>query len=70
MPLSAAAPIVVDGVARGAVLLEQNADQMLALRTQAFARLDEHTQYLRTLGGKLSHELRTPLRASCAEPRT
>jgi hypothetical protein len=55
MPLSAAAPIVVDGVARGAVLLEQNADQMLALRT---------------LGGKLSHELRTPLRASCAEPRT
>ena len=24
-------------------------------------RLDEHTQYLRTLGGKLSHELRTPL---------
>ena len=25
------------------------------------SRLDEHTQYLRTLGGKLSHELRTPL---------
>ncbi len=25
------------------------------------ARLNEHTQYLRTLGGKLSHELRTPL---------
>jgi signal transduction histidine kinase len=25
------------------------------------ARLDEHAQYLRTLGGKLSHELRTPL---------
>jgi signal transduction histidine kinase len=24
-------------------------------------RLHEHTQYLRTLGGKLSHELRTPL---------
>lgn len=24
-------------------------------------RLNEHTQYLRTLGGKLSHELRTPL---------
>jgi two-component system, OmpR family, sensor histidine kinase ChvG len=24
-------------------------------------RLDEHTRYLRTLGGKLSHELRTPL---------
>jgi signal transduction histidine kinase len=131
MVLRAAAPIVVDGVARGAVLLEQNAEQMLALRSQAFARLfhltvlatatamtvmlafaawmtfrigrlrdaaehalgsdgqirltmpesrsgdeigalargferllarlDEHTQYLRTLGGKLSHELRTPL---------
>jgi two-component system sensor histidine kinase ChvG len=129
--LSAAAPIVVDGVARGAVLLEQNAEQMLQLRAQAFtrlfsltllatatamivmllfaawmtfrigrlrnaadsavgsdgsirlsmpesrsgdeigalargferllARLNEHTQYLRTLGGKLSHELRTPL---------
>jgi signal transduction histidine kinase len=25
------------------------------------ARLNEHAQYLRTLGGKLSHELRTPL---------
>lgn len=25
------------------------------------ARLNEHTRYLRTLGGKLSHELRTPL---------
>jgi len=25
------------------------------------ARLNEHTQYLRSLGGKLSHELRTPL---------
>jgi dedicated sortase system histidine kinase len=25
------------------------------------ARLNEHTHYLRTLGGKLSHELRTPL---------
>src|SRR5262249_36617097 len=24
-------------------------------------RLNEHAQYLRTLGGKLSHELRTPL---------
>ena len=129
--LTAAAPIVVDGTARGAVLLEQNAEQMLELRTQAFARLfhltllatatavvvmllfaawmtfrigrlrnaadsavgsdgrirltmpesgsgdeigalargferllarlNEHTQYLRTLGAKLSHELRTPL---------
>jgi dedicated sortase system histidine kinase len=131
MLLTAAAPIVVDGVARGAVLLEQNAEQMLNLRDRAFtrlfdltlittatavvimllfavwitfrigrlrsaadsalgpdgsirlampearsgdeigalargferllARLNEHAQYLRTLGGKLSHELRTPL---------
>jgi len=28
---------------------------------RVLARLNEHTQYLRTLGGKLSHELRTPL---------
>ncbi len=131
MLLAVAAPIVVDGMVRGAVLLEQNAEQMLALRTHAFARLfrltllatatavavmllfaawmtfrigrlrnaaeravgndgritltmpesrsgdeigalsrgferllarlNEHTQYLRTLGTKLSHELRTPL---------
>ncbi len=131
MLLTAAAPIVVDNVARGAVVLEQNAEQMLKLRDRAFtrlfdltlmatatavvvmllfaawmtfrigrlrnaadsavgsdgsirlampesrsrdeigalargferllARLNEHTQYLRTLGGKLSHELRTPL---------
>ena len=131
MLLTAAAPIIVEGVARGTVLLEQNAEQMLALRTQAFARLfhltlmataaavtvmlafaawitfrisrlrnaaesavgsdgrirlsmpesgsgdeigalargferllarlNEHSQYLRTLGAKLSHELRTPL---------
>jgi len=131
MLLTAAAPIIVDGTARGAVLLEQNAEQMLELRTQAFARLfrltlmatatavvvmllfaawmtfrigrlrnaaesavgsdgrirltmpgsragdeigalargferllarlNEHAQYLRTLGAKLSHELRTPL---------
>jgi two-component system sensor histidine kinase ChvG len=129
--LAAAAPILVDGRSRGAVVLEQNADQLLALRDRALtrlfnltllataaavvvmfgfatwislrigrlrtaadsavssdgkirlrmpesasadeigalsrgferllARLNEHTQYLRTLGGKLSHELRTPL---------
>jgi two-component system, OmpR family, sensor histidine kinase ChvG len=29
--------------------------------TRMLTRLSEHTQYLRTLGGKLSHELRTPL---------
>jgi signal transduction histidine kinase len=129
--LSAAAPIVVDGRTRGAVVLEQAGDQLLDLRDRALthlfdltllatalsvsvafgiaawislrigrlrqaadaavgsdgsirlqmpessrsdeigalargferllARLNEHTQYLRTLGGKLSHELRTPL---------
>jgi dedicated sortase system histidine kinase len=129
--LSAAAPITVDGVTRGAVVLEQAGDQLIGLRDQALtrlfystlaatavamafvfgfatwigarigrlqaaadtaigndgrirltmpesghsdeigalarsfertlARLQEHTQYLRTLGGKLSHELRTPL---------
>ena len=40
------------------------ADEIGAL-SRAFerllVRLNEHTQYLRTLGGKLSHELRTPL---------
>ncbi len=129
--LSAAAPIVIGGQTRGAVVLEQAGDQLLELRDRALihlfnltllatalavaiafgiatsislrigrlgeaadtavrndggirldmpesrrgdeigalaraferllGRLNEHTQYLRTLGGKLSHELRTPL---------
>jgi two-component system sensor histidine kinase ChvG len=129
--LTAAAPIVIDGHLHGAVVLQQAADQLLALRDRALsrlfnltliataaaviimfvfatwislrigrlrdaaesavgsdgriqltmpesasadeigalsrgferllARLNEHAQYLRTLGGKLSHELRTPL---------
>ncbi len=129
--LVAAAPILIDGRSKGAVVLEQNGDQLLALRDRALtrlfnltllataaavivmfgfatwisvrigrlrtaadsavssdgkirldmpesaaadeigalsrgferllARLNEHAQYLRTLGGKLSHELRTPL---------
>jgi two-component system sensor histidine kinase ChvG len=129
--LTAAAPILVEGHTRGAVVLEQAADQLLTLRDRALTRLfnltliataaaviimfafatwisvrigrlrsaadsavgsdgrirlqmpesasgdeigalargferllgrlNEHTQYLRTLGGKLSHELRTPL---------
>jgi len=131
MLLTAAAPIVIDGHLHGAVVLQQTADQLLALRDRALsrlfnltliataaaviimfafatwislrigrlrdaadsavgsdgriqlsmpesasadeigalargferllARLNEHAQYLRTLGGKLSHELRTPL---------
>jgi dedicated sortase system histidine kinase len=129
--LTAAAPILIDGAPRGAVVLEQAADQALALRDGALTRLfnltliaaacvaiimfayatwlglrigrlraaadsavgsdgairlempesssadeigdlsrgferllerlNQHTLYLRTLGGKLSHELRTPL---------
>ena len=129
--LTAAAPLIVDGQTRGAVVLQQAGDQLLGLRDRAvtrlfnltllataaavvimfcfatwislrigrlrnaadsavgsdgkirldmpesasgdeigalsrgferlLARLNEHTQYLRTLGGKLSHELRTPL---------
>jgi two-component system sensor histidine kinase ChvG len=129
--LTAAAPIIIDAQPHGAVVLEQAADQLLALRDHALtrlfnltliataaavlimfmfatwislrigrlrdaaesavgsdgkiqlrmpesaskdeigalsrgferllARLNEHAQYLRTLGGKLSHELRTPL---------
>jgi len=129
--LTAAAPIVIEGQLHGAVVLQQAADQLLALRDRALsrlfnltlistaaaviimlafatwislrigrlrdaadsavgsdgriqlsmpesasadeigalsrgferllARLNEHAQYLRTLGGKLSHELRTPL---------
>jgi two-component system sensor histidine kinase ChvG len=129
--LSAAAPIMIAGRTRGAVVLEQAGDQLLELRDRALthlfnltllatalavaiafgvsawislrignlrlaadtavtndgrirldmpesrrgdeigalargferllSRLNEHTQYLRTLGGKLSHELRTPL---------
>jgi two-component system sensor histidine kinase ChvG len=131
MLLMAAAPITIDGQLHGAVVLQQAADQLLALRDRALsrlfnltliataaaviimfafatwisvrigrlrdaaesavgsdgriqlsmpesasadeigalsrgferllARLNEHAQYLRTLGGKLSHELRTPL---------
>jgi two-component system, OmpR family, sensor histidine kinase ChvG len=41
-----------------------SADEIGALARgfeRLLARLDEHTQYLRTLGGKLAHELRTPL---------
>jgi two-component system, OmpR family, sensor histidine kinase ChvG len=129
--LSAAAPLMVGGEARGAVVLEQAGDQFLEMRDRALnhlfnltllatalavliafgvatwisvridrlrlaadtavgndghirlsmpesqrrdeigalargferllGRLNEHSQYLRTLGGKLSHELRTPL---------
>ncbi|MGC1522739.1 MAG: ATP-binding protein, partial [Steroidobacteraceae bacterium] len=42
----------------------QAADEIGALSRgfeRLLVRLNEHAQYLRTLGGKLSHELRTPL---------
>jgi two-component system, OmpR family, sensor histidine kinase ChvG len=41
-----------------------SADEIGALARgfeRLLTRLNEHTQYLRTLGGKLAHELRTPL---------
>lgn len=129
--LVAAAPLLIDGASRGAVVLEQSGAQLIELRDRALTRLldltllasllavgiafavaasigftisrlrnaadtalepdgrirlampesgrrdeigalaraferllgrlNEHTQYLRSLGGKLSHELRTPL---------
>jgi two-component system sensor histidine kinase ChvG len=53
-----------DGTIRIRMPESQRADEIGAL-ARAFerllVRLHEHTQYLRTLGGKLSHELRTPL---------
>jgi two-component system, OmpR family, sensor histidine kinase ChvG len=53
-----------DGKIRLEMPESAGADEIGAL-SRAFerllARLNEHTQYLRTLGGKLSHELRTPL---------
>jgi two-component system, OmpR family, sensor histidine kinase ChvG len=52
----------------GRIVLEMpessSADEIGALARgfeRLLGRLNEHTQYLRTLGGKLSHELRTPL---------
>jgi two-component system sensor histidine kinase ChvG len=53
-----------DGKIRLAMPESANADEIGALSRgfeRLLARLNEHTLYLRTLGGKLSHELRTPL---------
>jgi len=53
-----------DGTLRLEMPESRSADEIGAL-ARAFerllGRLNEHTQYLRTLGGKLAHELRTPL---------
>jgi dedicated sortase system histidine kinase len=53
-----------DGKIRLSMPESASADEIGALARgfeRLLARLNEHTQYLRTLGGKLSHELRTPL---------
>ena len=64
--LRAAADTAVgnDGRIRLDMPESQRADEIGALARgfeRLLSRLNEHTQYLRTLGGKLSHELRTPL---------
>ena len=64
--LRAAADTAVgsDGKIRLDMPESARADEIGALSRgfeRLLARLNEHTQYLRTLGGKLSHELRTPL---------
>jgi dedicated sortase system histidine kinase len=64
--LKAAADTAVgsDGHIRLTMPESSHADEIGALARsfeRMLARLQEHTQYLRTLGGKLSHELRTPL---------
>ncbi len=53
-----------DGTIRIRMPESQRGDEIGALARgfeRLLTRLNEHTQYLRTLGGKLSHELRTPL---------
>jgi signal transduction histidine kinase len=53
-----------DGNIRLSMPESRSGDEIGALARgfeRLLARLSEHTQYLRTLGGKLSHELRTPL---------
>jgi two-component system, OmpR family, sensor histidine kinase ChvG len=53
-----------DGSIRLEMPESERSDEIGALARgfeRLLARLNEHTQYLRTLGGKLAHELRTPL---------
>jgi two-component system sensor histidine kinase ChvG len=64
--LRAAADLAVgyDGKIQLSMPESSSGDEIGALARgfeRLLARLNEHTQYLRTLGGKLSHELRTPL---------
>jgi two-component system sensor histidine kinase ChvG len=61
---AAASAVSSDGKIRLDIPESTRADEIGALSRgfeRLLARLNEHTQYLRTLGGKLSHELRTPL---------
>ncbi len=62
--LAADSAVSNDGTIRLDMPESQRGDEIGALSRgfeRLLARLNEHTQYLRTLGGKLSHELRTPL---------
>ena len=62
--LAADSAVTHDGRIRLDMPESMSADEIGALARgfeRLLARLHEHTQYLRTLGGKLSHELRTPL---------
>jgi dedicated sortase system histidine kinase len=62
--LAADSAVSRDGKIRLDMPESASADEIGALARgfeRLLARLNEHTQYLRTLGGKLSHELRTPL---------
>jgi dedicated sortase system histidine kinase len=61
---AAESAVSADGQIRLDMPESAGADEIGALARgfeRLLARLNEHTQYLRTLGGKLSHELRTPL---------
>jgi signal transduction histidine kinase len=62
--LAADGAVTNDGRIRLDMPESGRADEIGALSRgfeRLLARLNEHTQYLRTLGGTLSHELRTPL---------
>jgi dedicated sortase system histidine kinase len=61
---AADAAVGADGRIRLEIPESARADEIGALARsfeRLLGRLNEHAQYLRTLGGKLSHELRTPL---------
>jgi two-component system sensor histidine kinase ChvG len=62
--LAAESAVTHEGKIRLDMPESNRADEIGALSRSfegLLGRLNEHTQYLRTLGGKLSHELRTPL---------